>query len=168
MPPSDTSTRHRGHAMSDTHRTEREIGETDASARRHSGTRWTRRGWISAAGAAVTGAVLAGDGPALAQAAAGGQAPAAQKPPLPLAEFEPKSMLHVAETRVAQARFPVVDFHTHVSPRRSTKPAVPPADIVKTMDVVNLRTMINLTGGSGDGLASTIASFARAFRGRFL
>src|SRR3954470_19535431 len=114
MPPSDTSTRHRGHAMSDTHRTEREIGETDASARRHSGTRWTRRGWISAAGAAVTGAVLAGDGPALAQAfrgalragdgpalaraAAGGQAPAAQKPPLPLAEFEPKSMLHVAET----------------------------------------------------------------------
>ena len=36
----------------------------------------------------------------------------------PLTEFEPKSMLHVDETHVARARFPVIDFHTHVSRRR--------------------------------------------------
>ena len=34
-------------------------------------------------------------------------------------EFEPKSMLHVAMTTVQGARFPVIDFHTHVSRRRA-------------------------------------------------
>jgi hypothetical protein len=107
-----------------------------------------------------------------ARAASGGlpsQQPAGKpSAPLPLAEFEPKSMLHVPETPIVRARFPVIDFHTHVSPRRTQKPAVPPADLVKAMDVVNLRTMVNLTGGSGEQLAATIAGFDRAFPGRFV
>jgi probable HAF family extracellular repeat protein len=40
--------------------------------------------------------------------------PAAKTAPLPLAEYEPKSMLHVQETHVERARFPVVDVHTHM------------------------------------------------------
>jgi len=36
------------------------------------------------------------------------------------------------------------------------------------MDAVNLRTMVNLNGGWGDDLASTIRSFDRAFPGRFV
>src|SRR5262245_27809361 len=38
------------------------------------------------------------------------------KPPIPLdiKDFQPKSMLKVAETKVARARFPVIDFHTHL------------------------------------------------------
>ena len=78
-----------------------------------------------------------------------------QNTPLPLTEFEPRSMLHVAETRVARSRFPVIDFHTHVSRRRAQKPTVPAAELVKTMDAVNLRTMVNLTGGAGEDLART-------------
>jgi hypothetical protein len=78
-------------------------------------------------------------------------------------------MLHVTETRVERARFPVIDFHTHVSPRRGAKrPGVPPADIVKAMDSVNLRTMVNLTGGSGEDLVTTITNFDRAHPGRFV
>ena len=88
--------------------------------------------------------------------------------PLPLTEFEPKSMLHVAETTVQRARFPVIDFHTHVSRRRAAKPPVPPAELVKTMDAVNLRTMVNLTGGFGEDLSATIATFDRAFPRRFV
>jgi predicted TIM-barrel fold metal-dependent hydrolase len=77
-------------------------------------------------------------------------------------------MLHVAETRVARARFPVIDFHTHVSRRRAQQPAVPAAELVKTMDAVNLHTMVNLTGGAGEDLAYAINSFDRAFPRRFV
>ncbi len=124
----------------------------------------TRRGWLSAAGAGLVGAASShGLGRA-------GSSDKAEQPstPLPLTEFEPKSMLHVAETTVARSRFPVIDFHTHVSRRRAQKPAVPAADLVKTMDAVNLRTMVNLTGGAGEDLASAIASFDRAFPHRFV
>jgi Amidohydrolase len=131
------------------------------------GTEWTRRGWLSAAGTGLVGSVLARD---RAQASDASQPPArAQSAPLPLVEFEPRSMLHVTETKVARARFPVIDFHTHVSPRPGSKrPSVPPAEIVKTMDAVNLRTMVNLTGGSGADLATTIGNFDRAFPRRFV
>src|SRR5688572_8482284 len=138
------------------------MSETHEDGRRS----WTRRGWLSAASAALVGTTIA-DG----TAGAPGTAQPAQKPaaaPLPLTEFEPKSMLHVAETTVQRARFPVIDFHTHVSRRRAAKPPVPPAELVKTMDAVNLRTMVNLTGGFGEDLSATIASFDRAFPRRFV
>jgi predicted TIM-barrel fold metal-dependent hydrolase len=123
---------------------------------------WTRRGWLSAAGAALAGTTFAESAARAAQAKPAGA-------PLPLTEFEPKSMLHVAETTVQRARFPVIDFHTHVSPRRGAKKApVPPSELVKTMDAVNLRTMVNLTGGFGEDLSATIANFDRAFPRRFV
>lgn len=134
---------------------------------------WTRRGWMSAAGTGLAGAAL-GIGAAAAQAqtaAPAGQParPADKGLPLRLTDFQPKSMLHVPETRVTRARFPVIDFHSHVSQRpRSRRPGVPPAELIKTMDAVNLHTMVNLTGGSGEGLAATIASFDRAFPRRFV
>jgi predicted TIM-barrel fold metal-dependent hydrolase len=133
-------------------------------------TRSTRRRWLSTAGLGLIGAAL---GPRAARAddpaAASQQPPTGQRLPLRLTEFEPKSMLHVAETRIARARFPVIDFHTHISSRpRSTRPATPPAELVQTMDAVNLHTMVNLTGGSGDQLATAIATFDRAFPRRFV
>jgi predicted TIM-barrel fold metal-dependent hydrolase len=74
----------------------------------------------------------------------------------------------VSETPVPRARFPVIDFHTHVSRRRAQRPVVPPAELVKTMDAVNLHTMVNLTGGVGEELATTITTFDRAFPRRFV
>ncbi len=134
------------------------------------GRAWTRRGWLSATAAGLVGGAFPRDGTeASADRGKSPQGAGAQRPPLPLAEFEPRSMLHVKTTAVARARFPVVDVHTHVSPRRrSQRPAVPPADLVRTMDAVNVRMMVNLTGGFGEDLAGTIASFDRAFPGRFL
>ena len=127
----------------------------------------TRRGWLSAAGAGLMGTALHADtAPALPDLP---QSQPQPKPaPLPLTAFEPKSMLHVAETKVARARFPVIDFHTHVSRRRAQKPGVPAAELVKTMDAVNLHTMVNLTGGAGEDLAFAISSFDRAFPRRFV
>ena len=131
---------------------------------------WSRRGLLTAAGAGLMGTALGGGAArAGAEGPASQQRPADQAVPLRLSEFEPKSMLHVKETRVPRARFPVIDFHTHVSFRqRSQRPVMPPAELIRTMDAVNLHTMINLTGGSGEELASTIATFDRAFPRRFL
>jgi hypothetical protein len=131
---------------------------------------WTRRGWLSAAGAGLMGTVLS-DGTAKAHdVTRASRQPAGDRSlPLRLAEFEPKSMLHVDETHVPRARFPVIDFHTHVSPRpRSQRPSVPPAQLLPTMDAVNVLTMVNLTGGTDEGLATTIANFDRAFPRRFV
>jgi len=33
------------------------------------------------------------------------------------ADFQPKSMLHVPETKVPRSRYPVIDIHTHLSIR---------------------------------------------------
>ena len=127
----------------------------------------SRRGWLSVAGTTLVGSAL-GAAPS-SEDVRTMQQTATRTPPLPLVEFEPKSMLHVKETPVARARFPVVDFHSHVSPRPGSKRAsVPPAELVAVMDKVNLRTMVNLTGGSGADLAATIKGFDRAFPGRFV
>jgi predicted TIM-barrel fold metal-dependent hydrolase len=121
---------------------------------------------LSAAGAGLIGTGVGADAaPALPDLPSSQQSKPA---PLALTEFEPKSMLHVAETRVARARFTVIDFHTHVSRRRAQQPAVPAAELVKTMDAVNLHTMVNLTGGAGEDLAYAINSFDRAFPRRFV
>jgi hypothetical protein len=134
------------------------------------GVAWTRRRWMSAATTGLAGTVLTGEAAQASGTGARNQQPARDSSgPLPLAEFEPKSMLHVRETHVARARFPVIDFHTHVSPRRGSKrPGVPPSELVKTMDAVDVRTMVNLTGGSGDDLVTTVKNFDRTFPGRFV
>jgi hypothetical protein len=134
-----------------------------------SARRLTRRAWLSAAAGGVAGAAVIPPRGAQARAQSAPQPAATRIPPLPLAEFEPKSMLHVRETQVPRGRFPVIDFHTHVSPRpNSTRPSVPPAELITVMDAVNLKTMVNLTGGFGDALAVTIQNFDRAFAGRFV
>ena len=43
---------------------------------------------------------------------------------IPLEDFRPKSMLHVPETRVERAAFPVIDIHTHLSWARKSEHGV--------------------------------------------
>ena len=98
--------------------------------------------------------------------------------PLALEDFEPRSMLRVPETRVEQARFPAIDFHTHLTWSAvplGTEPFGERMDFLETaerllavMDRKNVATMVNLTGGVGDGLNATLDAFDRAHPGRFL
>ena len=98
--------------------------------------------------------------------------------PLALSEFQPKSMLHVSQTRVDRARFPVIDFHTHLSWIEGDDHGVsvgeemtylaPPAELLSVMDRRNLRTMVNLTGGWGRGLEQTVEKYQTAEPGRFI
>lgn len=95
-----------------------------------------------------------------------------------LADFRPRSMLHVRETTVPRARFPVIDFHTHLSWSAPSVNGVAtgedvnvvgePDELLPVMERRNIRTLINVTGGAGKGLAHTIQRFQTAHPGRFL
>jgi predicted TIM-barrel fold metal-dependent hydrolase len=106
------------------------------------------------------------------QAGQGGTAP--QDTVLPMEKYEPKSMLHVPETHVSRSRFPVIDFHTHItfaagggSPE-AVRFGMDPAKCLAVMDRKNIRTMVDVTGGYGAGLRDAIAKLPTAHPGRFI
>src|SRR5438105_6388784 len=82
--------------------------------------------------------------------------------PLQLKDFEPRSMLHVPETKVPRARYPLIDVHTHLSfaAKHDNGVAIgeelqfltPVEAVIPLMDRKNIRIMVNLTGGVGKGL----------------
>lgn len=98
---------------------------------------------------------------------------ASKKPnPLDLSQFEPRSALHVAETSIPRARFPLLDIHTHLGwgdPKGEKADLIlPPADLLKVMDAKNIRTMVNLTGGYGKGLDECVRLLSKAHPDRFI
>jgi len=132
-----------------------------------------RRQWlygvgIMAGAAAQSGGVLPPDAK---------QSQQAQPHALALSEFVPTSMLQVPQTRVERARFPLIDFHTHITTSANSKSGVALAsqrkflgtteELLPVMDRKNIRAMVNLTGGYDQGLSETIARYDHAFVGRF-
>jgi hypothetical protein len=90
---------------------------------------------------------------------------------LPLTEFQPRSMLRVRETPVEKPRFLVIDVHTHLSTSEeggSARFRATPDELLGVMDRRGVRTMVNLTGGTGPALTETIERLDRAYAGRFL
>jgi len=96
---------------------------------------------------------------------------------LDLYDFEPTSMLQVHESRIEHAKFPVLDFHTHITTSAKSENGVElaserkylgtPEELLAVMDRKNIRAMVNLTGGYGEGLGDVINKYDRAFPGRF-
>lgn len=134
-----------------------------------------RRQWLG-----VMGATLIGQTSTAARAA---QTVRPQGSPnksshLYLGEFEPKSMLKVPETKVTRARFPVIDMHTHLSWSAVSKKGVPvseqakflaqPEDLLAVMDRRNIHTLVDLTGGFGQGVVDTVRRFHTPHPDRFI
>jgi predicted TIM-barrel fold metal-dependent hydrolase len=120
-------------------------------------TTFTRRRWL----AGLAGAGLAG---------------AQQRAPVvPITEYEPKSMLHVHESTVARAKFPVIDIHTHLTfvdtmvriPKVDLQ-STSPEEVLPVMDRKNIRMMVNLTGGCGPALDEVIQYWHTPNPKRFL
>jgi predicted TIM-barrel fold metal-dependent hydrolase len=98
--------------------------------------------------------------------------------PLQLADFEPRSMLHVPETKVERARYPLIDIHTHLSIVAKNTHGVgigeemhyfaPVEAVLPVMDRKNVQIMVNLTGGVGRGLDDAISKFQTPHPDRFL
>jgi predicted TIM-barrel fold metal-dependent hydrolase len=135
--------------------------------------RTTRRDWLTSLGltaAAFKARVAARETAPSDQAAAPGS--------LALSDFRPKSMLHVPETDVSHARFPVVDVHCHVARTAREAGGVPlgeltridadVASVVAMMDRRNVKTMVNLTGGYGSGLVDSVRALQQSHHDRFV
>jgi predicted TIM-barrel fold metal-dependent hydrolase len=136
-----------------------------------------RRQWLSRVGAAGV-ATVAGTGlPAKGQELGKPQQPI-KRERLALEDFQPKSMLHVAETKVMHSRFPLIDVHTHLTHGAQSKNGVTvgeeirvlasPDDLLPVMDRKNIRMMVNLTGNYGRGLEEAIQRFQRTHPDRFM
>ena len=131
-----------------------------------------RRQWLYGVGA------LAGLGTQVGQLAAETPQGKPAPTPLELSQYEPKSMLQVHETRVERAKFPLIDFHTHITVSAKSEKGVAlspdrhylgtPQELLAVMDRKNIATMVNLTGGYDKGLADAVAKYDRAHPGRFL
>ena len=149
------------------------------------GSGWSRRQMLAGVGALAVGAAAHdGEGEPRSgrdlgvEAAGASQRSAAGAPqPLDLREFQPRSMLRVPESSVPRARYPVIDIHTHLTfrardagvPRSdAVKVLAPASELLPVMDRRNLRTMVNLTGGTGAGLATSVREFQTAHPGRFV
>jgi predicted TIM-barrel fold metal-dependent hydrolase len=132
----------------------------------------SRRQWLYGMGLAACGTQV-GRGVNVAVAAK------TEAPPVPLelSQYEPRSMLHVHESRVERSKFPNIDFHTHISASTKSEKGVElspdreylgtPQELLSVMDRKNIRAMVNLTGGYESGLAEGVAKYDRAYPGRF-
>jgi predicted TIM-barrel fold metal-dependent hydrolase len=131
----------------------------------------SRRQWLYGMG------LVAGSGTQVGRAldtAAKKEAPPA---PLELSRYEPRSMLQVHESHVERSRFPVIDFHTHISGSTQSERGVElspdreylgtPQELLAVMERKNIRAMVNLTGGYDNGLTEAVAKYDRAYPGRF-
>lgn len=101
---------------------------------------------------------------ALAMFAAAFQTALAQSQTLTFEEYEPKSTLVVPEHPVPRAKFPMIDIHSHhsnLSPEYVDK-------LIKEMDSINLRVIVNLSGGTGERLKRTIAAMKGRYPDRFV
>ncbi len=107
---------------------------------------------------------FAGPGTLLLAALLLAAAPPAAGQEMTVEAYEPRSTLKVAGGPVTRAKFPFVDAHGHL---RGGDPARID-QMVKTMDELNMATFVNLSGGSGEGLAANIAATKGRYPGRFV
>ncbi len=83
----------------------------------------------------------------------------------------------VEESHIDRARYPVIDFHTHITRSAISRHGVSlaadcvylagPEELLKVMNAKNIRSMVNLTGGSAEGLRENVTRYDHAFSGRF-
>ncbi len=137
-----------------------------------------RRQWLYGLGALVGSTTLPIKAEKIASSAL--KNPSSSSPdgkPLPLQEYEPKSMLHVHEMRVERSRYPLIDVHTHISVSKKYVNGVAvgsertylgtPKECLAVMDRKNIRSMVNVTGGFDSGLVEVIEKYDKAYPGRF-
>jgi predicted TIM-barrel fold metal-dependent hydrolase len=79
-------------------------------------------------------------------------------------QYQPKSTLVTRQHLLDRAKFPFIDIHSH-----HWNPTADRVDqLVKEMDTINLRVIVNLSGGTGDDLKRTIAVMKGRYPNRFV
>ena len=75
---------------------------------------------------------------------------------LSIREYKPKPTLVVPAHPVPRAKYPVIDVHSHhwqITPETY-------AQVVRDMDALNLRVLVNLSGGTGESLKRMLGTIA--------
>jgi len=73
-------------------------------------------------------------------------------PPPSIVDYRPKSTLVTSAHVVPNAKFPVVDIHSHTGPNAQTIDK-----LIGEMDTLNIRVLNNLSGGFGDQITQKLA-----------
>jgi len=85
-------------------------------------------------------------------------------------DFRPKSNLHLPITIIKQARYSVIDFHSHVNdlyPGWGGRD-IPITELLNTMDKANVKTLVILTGKWGEALQVMIDKMVTPYPNRFI
>jgi len=96
--------------------------------------------------------------PMILLAALAGPAEAQARPPMTFEEYEPRSTLVVPAHPRTRAKFPFIDVHGH-QPLNPSPAALD--QLIREMDQLNMRVMVNLSGRQGDALAGGVRTYAR-------
>jgi predicted TIM-barrel fold metal-dependent hydrolase len=79
-------------------------------------------------------------------------------------DYDPKSTLVTPQHTVTRARYPFIDVHNHqysLTPQKVDK-------LVADMDGINLRIMVNLSGGYGEELKKNVQILKDRYKDRFV
>lgn len=82
-------------------------------------------------------------------------------------DFQPIPEVVTPAHPVARAKFPVVDGHNHLPMAGPYIMPLDVAELVREMDFVNVRAIVNLSGGWGDALRTNLDALDARFPGRF-
>ncbi len=85
-------------------------------------------------------------------------------PTLSIEEYDPKSTLVVPGDPRPRAKYPFIDVHNH---QRGNMGAAQIDKLLIDMDAINLRIMVNLSGGSGERLRQAVQAMKGRAPGRF-
>ena len=79
-------------------------------------------------------------------------------------KYEPISTLKVRETKIQKAKFPFIDVHSHIWDMNKADLSL----VVKDMDRMNMKVLVNLSGRSGTFLDSCVKNASSHFPNRFV
>jgi predicted TIM-barrel fold metal-dependent hydrolase len=85
-----------------------------------------------------------------------------------LEDFQPQSELVVPEHPVQRAKFPVIDAHNHLTYPGFGWEKLDLQQTLRELDLVNVSTVVNLSGESGDILKKNIQKLDASYPGKFV
>lgn len=91
---------------------------------------------------------------------------AQQTPPVTFEEYNPPSSLVVPAHPVTRAKFPFIDVHSHIA--GDTMSAATAERMVRAMDALNMKALVNLSGRSGEQLKAGVQNTKGRYPTRFM
>ena len=78
--------------------------------------------------------------------------------------YNPPSTLVVPEHKLTKAKYPFIDVHNH----QFNMPDMDLSTLIKDMDKLNMKVMVNLSGESGEQIKKSVANIKQNFPKRFI